>query len=819
MSDSASDGQRAPWYRGHLLALVGYGVVALLVFARLFGRWSTHLIGRGSICCDLYLHVWQYWWADLAVVRSLPFLHCTYAMFPTGKNLALHWGGHFDILLGTPLTFVTTPVAIHNLLMWFAMVFSGFSVYLLVSHLARSSEDRELATSATRRWVCSFCAGGLFMISPFILREVEAGRFEQACAGWLALYLLFLIRSFEEERYTNPVLAGACFGLTTFSYLGYGLFALVASALYVLWFLACRWRRTTKVRLMKRVLVLALCGCLAGAAASFPNLKSSQSYAKAYPDVWRGGVFHHPNARTPDDLRFCSQVALSHYLSLKRDARRGFIECDYCSYVLLLLALVGVWCTRRERGFWLLVGAGFLLLSLGPTWRLSLSGSRAPITSPAFSLLATLCPSLTRLHFYTRFLVLFELTLCVLAFWALSRIVSGRRRLALLVPPLAVVALVAEINLTGISALPLTAEPVPGQPEVYHKLAAHREDYAVIEIPYELTRSEEDLSEILSQCLHQKRLLLTESIDFLEQPPQRRFRNENSVLRLLTNKARGPAAVVDKWDLDLLLKLGFRYVVLKRSAMADPAWHFAYGVAAALFGPPAMEDQAASIKVYDMTVARQLLSSPASPEVYLWAVGRGKDGLPRYEISDVPQVALAALQGIGHRGRDESYYLAITQCLVRLGRFDEARTVLDTANPPHVDPHFVRARRAAVDLYERQERGVKGFTLSRAARAQDWLPAAPSEAARLLIPAFQRHEDTAPLCYVLGRVFDAKGMVALAGSAYERALERDPSHQEARDRLNLIRELPTWRAFKADRSFRERVTLQRVLDIPQMDEH
>lgn len=616
------------WRRG-LLVCAGYAAVGLLLMARAIPHWGTRAIGATGVGLDMPLHLWQYWWVHFALRKSLPLLYCTYAMYPAGSDLVLHWGGHLDLLLGMPLMLLTSPVGVHNTLTLVAIAGNGLCGYLVFRRLVRD------------RWF-AFWGGCMFALIPHLLLEIAGGRFEQALAGPMVLCISFLIDSFEKPGIRAPALATLCFAVTTFSYLGYGVFLLILVALYAAYYVAVHRRKALNRALGVRVVVLAAGIGLAGLAIASPNLVRDESYRRSFPQVWQDGMFSGRGraAAQLTELRSWSALSLKRYFELfpERDLGRA-----RCNWVLVVLALLGLW--RRPKGVapWLLFGGAFFVFALGPTLRIGWGEQPVAVPSPVFLALSYVCPPIRRFYFLDRFMILVDVALVILAICGLRHWCekAPRCKLRYWAPAVAAFAVYAESAARGLIGCPLPTWPAFHPSQACGYLAEQTDDCAVIELTFPPVMSGKGRAPhcelnicrvgrgaaygIYTQMAHGKRTLACGSVDFLVQPYQWAFVERNSVLRFFESADKHSVSSIAPLDVEILQLLGFRYVLARAVGPGLPA---AVARLRALFGTPKLVDDASGEALFEIAG--------------LVKRGRGRTGRPVPEVQEQLAALLSA---------------------------------------------------------------------------------------------------------------------------------------------------------------------------------
>lgn len=140
------------------------------------------VLSRGG---DAWLHLWDLWWVDKALVElhRNPY-HTTYLLYPTGLNLYYHSLDLVNAIIGIPLQrlFGLTPA--FNLLVVANLTLDGLAAYWLCLDRSRSIP-------------ASLVGGALFASAPLLGSSLDAGQLDELTVWWVPLYILALLRALE----------------------------------------------------------------------------------------------------------------------------------------------------------------------------------------------------------------------------------------------------------------------------------------------------------------------------------------------------------------------------------------------------------------------------------------------------------------------------------------------------------------------------------------------------------------------------------------------------------------------------------------------
>ena len=171
-----------------LFAFIGYTVLSLLWTYPLLIKFSTEMLGFGG---DRYIYLWNMWWMKKALLdlHTNP-LYTNYLFYPEGIGLAFHDFSIFNSLLSVPLQSLFTLKEIYNLLFLATLVFGGFGCFLLLRYL--TGDSRAAFISGL---IFAFWGGRAYYIEHLSLASIQ----------WFPYSALFLLKTFRERSYRNPV--------------------------------------------------------------------------------------------------------------------------------------------------------------------------------------------------------------------------------------------------------------------------------------------------------------------------------------------------------------------------------------------------------------------------------------------------------------------------------------------------------------------------------------------------------------------------------------------------------------------------------------
>lgn len=327
----------------YALAGLGYAAITAGLVWPVWGELSTRLLGDGG---DNFQFVWNAWWMRRAVERGENPFFCGMQFAPYGVPLVLHTLAPVPSLIIGMLSRVVPMAAAYNLVLLGFYPLAGLCLMRLASAIVR---DRFAA----------FVSGLVFMLSPFMTSK-SVGHLNLLGTALLPVFALLLWRTLEAPAARRRWGLAALCVVIWFTNVHSAIFAAnLAAWLLVMRGLGSRdWKGEARRFAAALRPVLAVCAGL----AVFVGY-----YAVRYgidPQPFRALAW------CPEPLNFALPL---HPTSVWGDAcaaRFGIpwemrlVELSvYLGWLVLPMALAGLWLLRRERfGRWMMVVFAVALL-------------------------------------------------------------------------------------------------------------------------------------------------------------------------------------------------------------------------------------------------------------------------------------------------------------------------------------------------------------------------------------------------------------------------------------------------------------------------
>ncbi len=580
----------------HWVALALYLALALALTYPLVTQFGDHVPGTTTWSMDEYGYVWNNWWLKHALfdLGANPF-QTNYIFYPIGASLVLYTFTLLHVLLGLPIQIAFGLIPASNVELLFAFVMSAFGTYLLVNYLLRNSRSQvENANSEFRipnSGYAAFVAGAVFAFASNRFVYASLGHYNVVATEWIPFYILFLIKTVREPKWSNALLAGlfAAFALYVETTDG------VLLALFTLLYLLFEWRAARSVTraVIARLAVVGATAALLFAPLLLPTLGEFFTSGYSLPG------WGHAEKLVVDLFGFLTPTSLNplnrnwvQELDQVRQGTSRFVDVNtvFLGYATLALALFAAVRHWKAIKMWAVSAIAFAVLSLGPL--LHINGQSLfdfdglQVTFPLPFLLLHYIPLLKENRVPNRFSILVMLSLAVLVgfavAWAMQKAESRRQKAEskpVFLPTALCLVLTALVLFEHAAIpLPLTDARVP---EVYAQIAREPGDFAVLTLPLGWRNSfgqqgAEDTRVQYYQSAHQK-FIFPGNIqrnppflfDYFDRVPifhsltQIEFYNEISADELARDQAAAPA---------LMAFFDVRYVVINPSIPGRPPY-------------------------------------------------------------------------------------------------------------------------------------------------------------------------------------------------------------------------------------------------------
>ncbi len=365
--------------RRHAIAILIY-LVAYYVFSYpAFHTLTTHLMADGG---DGLQNFWNNWWVRHAVSNWQNPWYTDFLYAPHGITLVGATLNPFNGLATVPLCWFVNPITAYNLMLIFAFVAGGYTAFLL-------------AKEVTGAWWPSVFAGAVFTFSPYHFGHA-LGHMSLVSLQWLPFFLWAWIRLLRQPSHRRALVSALALFLNLLCDYYYTFYSILGGALL---FVHYMWASRRPLFFLERgalpalftfvVVCLLSCGPILGSLlfqqiddpflGSHPaHLHNNDLFALFVPgSYWRFADLTEAYWRLHPDFSHVDQSYL------------GLTVVFLSVYALVLSRRYG---QGRDALGWLILGAVFFLLSLGPN--LLVLGERYLDVPMPYDLLLTALPML-----------------------------------------------------------------------------------------------------------------------------------------------------------------------------------------------------------------------------------------------------------------------------------------------------------------------------------------------------------------------------------------------------------------------------------------
>ncbi len=469
-------------WAGSVNALLGYILVTVVVTYPAIREFSTSMIGWGG---DRYIYLWNMWWTRHALLKlgTSP-LFTDYIFYPKGLSLAFHDFSVVLTVLSIPFQAFFSLSEIYNLFYLLSYILAGFGMFLLVRYLVG---DQHAAFFAGL--VFAFWGGRSYYIDHLYLASIQ----------WMPLSVLFLVKTFRERSYRNPLLAALFLFINASTSWYYGIFMGLFLALFFIYHAWAERVEFFTVPTLKRFGVMLVAFVLVLSPLLYPMLKDiveGQGYMNAGIILNESVSLHallFPNA----NHRIWGPFFKAVYERANIPLAWGLPGGSFLTYTLMGLCLYAWMKLKHAKPqFWLLAFGAFIVLALGPYLQI-FSGEITALPLPYLFLKRL--PVLQSMRVSSRFMVMVMLCGGVAAgyaCWDIFRRVRWKTGCLLL---LSALFLLESLRDFGVSHIEST-------PEFYRALRNDTEAYAILELTDLGASAASARRSSLFQITHEKKL-------------------------------------------------------------------------------------------------------------------------------------------------------------------------------------------------------------------------------------------------------------------------------------------------------------------------
>ena len=527
----ATQGKRRVWLPQWASWLI-YILLSLLMTYPLVQYLNTRFGGSDA---DIFNVYWGNWWIRRALVTGQNPYMTKYLIYPVGFDLTTFAFSPFLALLWIPLTWIMSPIAAYNLVVWATIILCCMAMDQLVRYLTGNP------------WA-ALVAGIAFGFAPCLAAE-RAAHLNLAMLAWIPWAALFLTKLMREAKIRDAILFAVTIGLSFLTRLHVGALVLIFSSVYFIG-LTLAERKQWHNLAVRRLLLAGLLSLL--------------FLSPLLIHVWQ--VLHQPAAEnllrqgaenTQADLLAYIVPPPQHPLFgswteaiYKQRFQENTLYWTFVGFTPLLLLLYAVASCPRKASPWLLTGLFFFTLALGPCLRLN-GEVYEEIKLPynlSWNLFSTIGFDVPN-----RFNLAMIPALDVLIGLACTQISARLKKSWLLFIP-------AILILFEYLVVPMPLMEPPLHSPFYDQMAASGEEYAIVDLP--LTREAGEIHRYY-QTIHHKPIV--GGWDHRVPPSAFAFIDGNSLLRPW--RENNLQVVTLTTALTKLSKANVRYIIIHKDQL------------------------------------------------------------------------------------------------------------------------------------------------------------------------------------------------------------------------------------------------------------
>ena len=466
--------------RSESLVVFLYGAMAVVLTWPLVLRMGTQVVGRASVP-DYIGHFWHCRWFAQALFDGVNPYQVHTVLYPAGStDLIIKSGPCLNAAATAPFQLLFNDVASYNFTVLGLMMLTAYGGY-------------RLTLDVTRDRASAFAAGAVLTMNPLMYSEMMVGHMDQFSGGWCLLTLMYVLRTVKGQGRWAPVLAGLFFTLSTLSYLGFGLILGGLVPLLILWNVA------TKPALLTRALVIRLAAAAISVAVLMAPvaLPYVTNHGSSEASGATGVSFDLTGApERLDSLPMTERIIVTESIRLfdlgliYTAGRRGLLP--QLHLLVLALVIVALVFRRRRAMPWLLGALLFCVLALGPYLRGNGGVEETAVVAPLPGLwMYNHAPLFTRFRFPYRFM--FMVWVCLVPVVGLGiRAALGKAglpgRFRFMAAGGLCLLLFIESTARGMIPFPAPLEQFPHTPRFYSEGLASEPDGAILNIPFSLRK-------------------------------------------------------------------------------------------------------------------------------------------------------------------------------------------------------------------------------------------------------------------------------------------------------------------------------------------
>ena len=344
-----------PWLEFVLVSVL-FSVVFIVNIAATGFDPGTHYIGRGMDFIDWNAHFWSIWHYQQSLMGNDAFFHTSLELYPHGLD-----------------TFTMHGTIIESMVGGFLALFFGMEGALLAviafTLLGNALGGYWLVRKMTGEVVPGLVIGLAFSMNGIVAWSINTGNLDHGIWLWHCLFIWYFIRMLEDSGWKNTVLASVFAWLAMLT----GFSHILLLTLFGIVLVLCRVHRLRKPQWKMLALFVALTtSLLSPLLYSFLEESRTRSNEQLRPSDETAQAVVVSGAEAPQSL-FARPVKFTRAViddSIPAVDYLPWVDADdgknQTYFFLWLLVLVALVVEPRKAWPWVVAGAAFFLVALGP---------------------------------------------------------------------------------------------------------------------------------------------------------------------------------------------------------------------------------------------------------------------------------------------------------------------------------------------------------------------------------------------------------------------------------------------------------------------
>ncbi len=369
---------------------------------------------------DSRMYMWSIWWFKHKTVDRLenPF-YTNHICHPNQISLYFQNRSPLLMILTIPLTYFLTVEVIYNLLVILSFILTAFGTCMLSQYLTKSRE-------------AGIVSGILFALSPIRYHWISLGWINALSIQWTPIYLYFLLKSIQENKLKDKILAGLFLAFTALTFYEHLLYCGILTILIIAYTLLVTKPGSTR-RLLTDTALIFTVFFIISSPVIIPSI--IESIPPSYVNPTLNEVIDDSADAFGLIVPSPENIIFGEYTSGIYDKFKSkqFSMISFAGFTTLFLALIGVLrADKKETMIWLIIAGLFYLLSLGPI--IHFIGEDTGLPGP-YGLMRKI-PFMGMMRFVNRFTIVTQLSIAILAGWGfleLSKKITRKKTSVLIV--------------------------------------------------------------------------------------------------------------------------------------------------------------------------------------------------------------------------------------------------------------------------------------------------------------------------------------------------------------------------------------------------